>query len=178
MDDRIWVCPGGLRVRGKGLPGGYWEEDGEIDCQGQPVLFDQEAADEQEEQDESAADQTGTPANEAGSLHERLQALTEELRQAQKPGILWRAWNAIKPVVARIAKPVPRLTVYAGMAATFFLQAYHGIDEEAILSVVDLPEELPVRLAVAAAETIVFALWAWTFRLTIQNAIRAEFEDK
>lgn len=86
-------------------------------------------------------------------------------------------FDGIWPLLKRLAKPLPCLSVWAGMTATFFWNSLKNLPEQPFEGIVDLPDGTPEQAIAAGLQTAVFLLWTTCFKLTIQQAVRREFES-
>lgn len=86
-------------------------------------------------------------------------------------------WGSIKPVLIRLAKPLPCLSVWAGMTATFFWNSLKNLPEQPFEGILDLPDGTPEQAIAAGLQTAVFLIWVMAFRSTIRSAIRKEFSE-
>ena len=87
-------------------------------------------------------------------------------------------FQKIKPYALAAVRPLPCLSVWAGMIATYFWNAFRSLPETPISAFIELPEGTPERLITALSETAVFLVWTLCFRATIKSAIRSEFAEK
>ncbi len=185
MSERIWVNPDGLRVKGMGHPDGYWEDDWP---DGYPVNAPKATV------KDIFGIPGGTPKTSLAhlvdvpkrvlpdseptpSIEEMYRHILEERERANRPSL----WSRVKPRLVSAVKPVPCLSVWAGMVATFFWHSAQTMPEFPISSWLAIPESLDgapeVKIA-AAIQTIVFVVWSMCFRHTIRTAVRKEFEQR
>lgn len=139
-DERIWIEPSGLRVKGRGEDGGHWEDDEEAKRQ------------------------------------EWLLLLQNDL-SAQKVPQRTGFFASVTPIALRLVRQAPCLTVWAGMAATFFWNAFQALPEQPFAELFDLPEEVPQHLLAAVGQTAIFLIWSLCFRRTIRDALRDELRS-
>lgn len=200
-NDMIWVEPGGMRVRGRGSPGGYWE------CDGDGTLFDDRAAhdqmlvDQANEPQPGDADYTGpggidywaSRKNEETAKNpqslEEFQRRREERDSSEEIEAFYarmaREYEAMNPslltrfrrTLGRLFAPVPCLSVWAGLIGTYFWNSMNSMPEQPFEAFIELPEDFPAQLAASIGATAIFVVWTWCFRHTIREAIRKEFAE-
>lgn len=157
MEDkcRIWVNPNGLRVLGRGLPGGRWEDEDDTN-QETPVL-------------RSCRD---IPSSSVGLVEPHFYGRNQQ-------SLFSIFIERTMPVVKKVLRPVPCISAWVGMIATFFWHSVHGVSEHPLESLgIELPDGYPETMIVGAIQTAIFVAWTICFKQTIREAIRKEFQAK
>lgn len=175
---RIWINPDGLRVLGVGemMPddGGWvggWEDEA---FEGESYKDWSKARGVAHSSLSYAVPNQPEPCRDPQPYRH-----VDVMGQAVQQSLFSIFIERTMPVVKKVLRPVPCISAWAGMIATFFWHSVHGVSEHPLESLgIELPEGYPETMIVGAIQTAIFVAWTICFKQTIREAIRKEFQAK